>query len=122
MTNTQKRIVFLQRFAEFTQFAKTFEIDFIVTCFYRGRDEQYELYLDGKSKLDGYEHRSAHQDWLAIDIVVITNGKPEWRRTEQYETLGRQWKKMGGIWGGDWESLNDIYHFQTGESSEWFSY
>lgn len=103
------------------QFAHIFDIHFIVTDFHRTASRQKELYDAGKSKCDGVNHRSKHQDWLAIDICIVNeDGALVWNRSETYEKLGKQWKALGGIWGGDWESLNDIYHFQAGESSEWY--
>jgi len=120
MTNTEKRIKFIQRFAGLTQYAKMFSLEFIVTSFHRSLDQQQRLYAAGKSKCDGINKKSKHQDWLAIDICLIKDGECIWDRIAAYELLGARWKKLGGIWGGDWESLNDIYHFQAGETSEWF--
>ena len=121
MTKTQKRIKFMQKFAQLVQFAKVYGIEFIITDFNRTASRQKELYDAGKSKCDGVNSRSKHQDWLAIDICIVKeNDVLVWNRTADYEKLGKQWKVLGGIWGGDWESLNDIYHFQAGETSEWF--
>lgn len=120
MTNTAKRIRFIRKFAALTQHARMFGLDFIVTDFYRTTDRQQELYAAGKSQCDGINNKSKHQDWLAIDICLIKDGECVWERVTAYELLGKYWKKIGGIWGGDWESLNDIYHFEAGESSEWF--
>lgn len=117
MSKTQKRIIFLRRFSLLTQIAQELGIEFIVTCFYRSEEEQYREFLDGDSQLDGRENRSPHQDWLAIDICIIEGGHCVWPRIEAYETLGTLWKQLGGTWGGDWESLNDIYHFQYGEEA-----
>jgi len=38
---------------------------------------------------------------------------PIWERCAEYEQLGAIWKQWGGRWGGDWKSLNDIYHFEV---------
>ena len=116
MTNTEKRIKFIQRFAELTLYAKVFEIEFIVTTFFRSLAKQQALYDAGKSQV---VRNSKHRRWLAIDICLIRDWNCVWNGDE-YRLLGEQWKRMGGIWGGDWESLNDIYHFQAGETSEWF--
>lgn len=121
MTNTEKRIKFIQKFAELVQYAKTFQIKFIVTSFHRTNEEQAWLYRNGKSQCDGINNKSKHQSWLAEDICIVDdNGKLIWNRVGAYELLGKHWKIIGGIWGGDWESLNDIYHFQAGETDEWF--
>ena len=116
MTKTTKRILFFQKFATFTQMAHMIGIDFVVTDFYRTAEQQKAKYDAGTSQCDGANKRSAHQDWLAIDVVIIRNGAACWDRDEDYEKLGAMWKEMfAGIWGGDWASLNDIYHIQAGE-------
>lgn len=120
MTNTQKRITFIQRFASLTQYAKIFQLDFIITDFYRTLDRQQALYSAGKSQCDGINNKSKHQQWLAIDVCLVKSGDLIWDRVAAYELLGKKWKALGGIWGGDWESLNDIYHFQAGETDEWY--
>ncbi len=113
MTKTEKRVKFFERFAQLTRFASDSNIHFLVTCFYRTAEEQLKMYHDNKSKCDGITNRSSHQDWLAIDIVIVDEyGTLRWGRNNEYEALGSEWKEMGGIWGGDWASLNDIYHFQ----------
>lgn len=117
MTKTEKRIKFFEKFAELARFAKSSNIRFLVTDFHRTDERQNELYHEGKSKCDGYTNRSAHQDWLAIDIVLVNSDNDlVWGRNDQYEALGMEWKSMGGIWGGDWASLNDIYHFQWSDN------
>ena len=112
MTNTEKRIVFIRNFAELTRTAKAMGIEFIITASYRTKEQQYEMYINHKSQLDGMNKRSKHQSWLAIDICIIKNGECIWTRTAEYNALGEAWKELGGIWGGDWKGLNDIYHFE----------
>jgi len=108
------RSSFLRMFALLTCYAMFHDIRFIVTSFYRTPEEQKKLYEEGKSKCDGITRRSRHQDWLAIDICIVDQcGAPIWHRTEDYEKLGKFWKSLGGTWGGDWASLNDIFHFEV---------
>jgi len=118
MNNTIRRIIFLKKAVALINFACLNGIDFIVYTFYRTTEEQKKRYAQGRTEpgrivtyCDGVKKRSAHQDWLAWDIVIIKNGKPIWQRTNDYELLGKFWKELGGIWGGDWE-LNDVYHFE----------
>lgn len=118
MNNTTKRVIFLQKFAAFTAIAKAMGINFIITSFYRGTEEQNQRFDEGKSMCDGYDKRSKHQDWLAIDIAIIENGECVWGRTEGYNKLGKVWKDIfSGVWDdsprGD---LDDPYHFQFGGS------
>lgn len=112
MTNTTKRALFLRKFAALTSYAALIGVNFIVTTFYRSPEDQQKKFDEGTSKCDGYTKKSHHQNWLAIDIVLVVNHELEWNRTEDYELLGAFWRSLGGIWGGDWVSLNDIYHFQ----------
>lgn len=118
MTNTAKRIIFLKKIMALTSFACLNYINFIVYTFHRTTKEQEERYSSGRTKpgrkityCDGIKKRSAHQDWLAWDIVIIENNKAVWERTKDYELLGKFWKNLGGTWGGDWK-LGDIYHFE----------
>jgi len=115
VTNTTKRILFFQKFSAFTAIAKALGINFIVTTFHRTAEAQEERFNRGKSQCDGYDKKSKHQSWLAIDIAIVENGNCIWDRTKDYEQLGKIWVDIfNGIWGGNWESLNDIYHFQYG--------
>jgi peptidoglycan L-alanyl-D-glutamate endopeptidase CwlK len=44
----------------------------------RSIEEQYSLYLDGKSKCDGYKKKSYHQTGKAVDFYAFINGKASW--------------------------------------------
>lgn len=114
MNQTVMRAIFFQKFSTLTNWAKSVGISFIVTTHYRSQEEQKKKFDEGKSNCDGYTKKSAHQKWLAIDIAIVENGQCIWIRTPEYELLGKMWKDLGGIWGGDWTSLNDIYHFEYG--------
>jgi len=112
MTNVEKRIVFIKLLGSLFCFARLNGIDFIITAFYRSPEEQKKLYDKGLTACDGTLKKSNHQRWLAIDIAIIKDGAPNFNRIEAYETLGNYWKSIGGTWGGDWSSLNDIFHFE----------
>jgi len=112
-SNTRKRSIFNQKFALLTLYAKTQDIDFIVFSYSRTAEEQKKLFDEGKSKCDGYKKISMHQKDRARDIVIIDpNDKPIWNHIPEYDVLGAFWKSIGGRWGGDWASLDDIYHFE----------
>jgi len=118
-----RRLDFLRKITTLLIIAERHGIDLVCTCFDRSAAEQFECYQKGRTapgkivtNCDGYKKRSAHQDWEAWDILIIKDGEPVWPRTKEYEALGEIWKKVfDGIWGGDWEDLNDIYHFQLGD-------
>lgn len=82
--------------------------------FYRTAAQQIINRIKGTSSVK----RSFHQDWLAIDFVIIKEGAAQWERSAEYEDLGLYWESMGGIWGGRWNTINDIYHFQYGDPFE----
>ena len=115
MTNTTKRIIFFTKFAALTAIANAIGIHFIISWFYRTREEQKKLFDEGKSKCDGTIKVSAHQKWLAIDIAIVKNGVLVWDREDGYDKLGNIWKMMGGTWDDSPAgSLDDPYHFQYG--------
>lgn len=83
-------------------------IEVVPFSFLRTLEEQKRLFEEGKTKT----LRSKHLEGLAIDFYVLKEDRPVWNRTEEYETLGKIAKSLGLIWGGDWKSLNDIYHVE----------
>ncbi|GAG23279.1 unnamed protein product, partial [marine sediment metagenome] len=65
---------------------------------------------------DGYNKKSNHQFWFAMDIWVMRfKGKHftwESKDMKPYEILGKFWmEKLGGTWGGVWER-RDYGHFE----------
>lgn len=90
----------------------------------REAEEQHQLFLDGKSQLDGYEKESYHQSGKAVDIYAYV-GKASWDekhlRLLAGHILGTA-KRLGFelFWGGDWDrdhdyddqTFNDLVHFE----------
>jgi len=111
MTPTDKRVRFFKDISYLIETLSNEGIELMPTCFYRTSDEQLTLYNQGKTKV----LHSKHQDWLAMDFVLVKDGELIWRRTQEYERAGELWEKLGGTWGGRWESLNDIYHFEASD-------
>ena len=101
--------------ARLLQFASDECIDVICASFHRTAEEQKALFDKGLSRCDGITKRSRHQDWLAMDLYVIKDDKVAAERIQDYEKLGMRWEDIGGVWGGRFESLNDIFHFELGE-------
>jgi len=108
MAKTDDRVKFFQDIGELIWHLKSEKIELMPTCFYRSPQEQEILYAQGKSKT----LNSRHREWLAMDFVLIRHGLPIWNRDVAYDRAGELWKGMGHTWGGDWESLGDIYHFE----------
>lgn len=115
MSKTQRRIRFLTLISQLMMYATAEGIKIMCFTFHRTPEEQYTKYLQNTSNCDGYRIKSQHQNWLAMDFVVLDEEENlVWARNTAYEKLGRFWKALGedAEWGGDWASLNDIYHFQ----------
>lgn len=80
--------------------------------------EQDKLYDQGrKTKGDtvtdargGY---SNHNYGLAFDVVPLTNGKVDWKVSEDiWNAIGEEGRRVGLEWGGDWKKRVDRPHFQ----------
>jgi peptidoglycan LD-endopeptidase CwlK len=72
------------------------EIDLLVTCTLRSNAEQAALYEQGRQVAgrivtDAPAGQSAHNYGLAIDIVPMVNGKPDWTGDDPI------WLKVGAI-------------------------
>ena len=104
-------------------------IDVLVTCTLRTLAEQAALYAQGRTApgavvTDAKPGQSAHNYGLAIDIVPIVNGKPDWSGTTPvWQELGNLGQARGLGWAGapgypfheeahfevpNWHSLIDI--------------
>jgi peptidoglycan L-alanyl-D-glutamate endopeptidase CwlK len=64
-------------------------IDFAITEGFRTIEEQQRLYEEGKSKCDGINNKSKHQEGKAIDICPVINNKLDYTATDDlYFLLG----------------------------------
>lgn len=74
--------------------------------------EQAAIYAKaGTGTLD-----SRHRYSLAVDLwITEKNGLGIAWKHPDYSTLGRFWKELGHIWGGDFKKYNDVYHFEYKE-------
>lgn len=107
----EKRVRFFRMITELTARASAAGILVMPFWFHRTPEQQREQFAAGNSKCDGKTKRSKHQDWLAMDLVVMQGWQPNWKHTPEYDTLGRIWKELGGTWGHD-VFPGDIYHFE----------
>ena len=108
MGKTSDRVKFFYDISRLTIAAHEHGIELLPHCFHRLQKQQDILYEDGKSDVK----HSKHQDWLAMDFVIIKDGKAVWKMTADYEWLGKTWEKMGHTWGGNW-SRTDAWHFEN---------
>jgi len=118
MTNTEKRIDFLNMVSLLLAYAEYKGYDIFIFDFHRTPQQQRARFDKELSLCDGYRRKSKHQYWLAIDIVLFMYGKCQWTLRTVYEDLANYWKQIGGKWGGDWREevpFDDIYHFEYGD-------
>lgn len=98
-------------------------IDLLVTCTRRTMDEQAALYAKGRTApgsivTNAKPGESAHNYGLAVDVVPLVSGKPEWvfnamHPSHTWETVGRLGKAAGLQWLGDPNSpFIEGCHFQ----------
>jgi len=98
-------------------------VDFMVVSGLRTAEEQNKLYKQGKSYLDGYNRKSAHQLGLAVDIVPYVDGHPVWSlvgNEDKWLEIGRamlRCARRNGIcleWGLTYNinGGHDPYHFE----------
>lgn len=85
--------------------------------------EQRKLFIEGKSQLDGYEKKSAHQSGDAFDIFAYVDGKASYEEKDllQCATAILHAASVHGLaleWGGLWLNFVDMPHFQITESEQ----
>ncbi len=119
-TKIDKRIRFLKDIAILISHAnENLAISVICFTFYRSPEQQLQEFIKGKSKLK----IGPHQSWLAMDLAIVTRAgnalfDPDKERNniswQVYSKLGDYWKSLGTdhIWGGDWKTPFDPYHFE----------
>lgn len=113
-------------------------IDIIVTSGLRTHAQQTALYAQGRESLSrvnelrriagwgpisASENRgrvtnaragsSLHNYGLAVDVVPLVNGQPNWNvGNDVWNRIGAAGKRQGMEWGGDFTSIVDKPHFQ----------
>ena len=88
-------------------------------------EEQNALYSKGRSikgqvVTNAKGGQSFHNYGLAIDIVLIIDGKANWDRGTDFDRDGQPdfmevvkiFKKYGWFWGGDFRTFKDYPHFE----------
>lgn len=91
-------------------------IPIFITETYRSQERQNELYAQGRTKpgkIVTWTLNSRHTSRRAWDIAV--DGK-ELYDMEVIKKAGEAGRKLGIIWGGNWEFTPDYPHFEVGEN------
>jgi peptidoglycan L-alanyl-D-glutamate endopeptidase CwlK len=98
-------------------------LDVLITCTLRSNDEQTELYAQGRTSpghivTNARAGQSAHNYGLALDIVPMVNGKPDWNGADPiWNQIGALGVAAGLTWlGSPGSSFPEKPHF---ESSNW---
>lgn len=94
-------------------------IDILVTCAYRTNEEQSDLYKQGRTVpgrivTNAQAGQSAHNYGLAIDVVPIINGKPDWIGAHPvWQQIGKIGQDVGLEWAGAPSyPFHELAHFQ----------
>jgi len=93
-------------------------MDILVTCTYRSGAEQDQLYAQGRTKpgkkvTNAKAGQSFHQWRVALDIVPLVGGKPEWSGTHpHWQAAAKIFISHGFEWAGAWKRFRELPHFQ----------
>jgi peptidoglycan L-alanyl-D-glutamate endopeptidase CwlK len=93
-------------------------VDLIVTCTLRSMDEQTLLYARGRDApgpivTQAQAGQSAHNYGLAMDVVPLVHGKPQWSATApEWQIYGEEVEKAGLEWAGHWKTFKESPHCQ----------
>lgn len=81
----------------------------------RSCQEQADIFAQGS----GATHANLCRSWHVLGRAVDLHLEPD--AYASYETLGRLWEEMGGIWGGRWTSQfgaeGDRFHFEWADTA-----
>lgn len=117
---------------QFDALMKQNNIDYIITCTYRNDDDQNKLYASGRAergpivthaKAGESAHNVCSEDApcaCAFDIVILTNGKPDWSTTNiNWKRAGVFGQQCGLEWAGTWNTFREFPHFQLPNWSDY---
>ena len=104
------RVEFTKLVWRLLRFAQINGIDVALDYCKRSAEEQERLVKAGKSKT----MKSKHVIGRAVDLIIFDGKEPKFD-SPYYSILGNWWEQQGGTWGGRWESLRDLYHFEVSE-------
>jgi peptidoglycan L-alanyl-D-glutamate endopeptidase CwlK len=111
--------VVLEAFNKGIEGLKKAGISYVVTCTYRTREQQQELYEQGRTKpgpkvTNARPGESLHQYRCAFDIYPIVNSKIDLAGAYKnvWKSMADIFKAEGFEWGYDWKSFKEKPHFQ----------
>jgi len=98
-----------------TECENTLNITLRITMGYRTIKEQNDLYAQGRTKpgnkvTNAKGGQSFHNFGLAVDLVELVNGQPNWNYDmSKLKPIADKYKLQ---WGGNWKSIKDYPHFE----------
>lgn len=87
-------------------------IELAIVETYRTHAKQAEYYKMGNKFTRFKGGRSRHQYGLAVDVVPMVKGQPQWKNKRLWKKMGRIGEKLGLRWGGRWKRPYDPAHFE----------
>lgn len=87
-------------------------IELAVVETYRTRAKQMEYKSMGRKYTRSGAGASKHQYGLAVDVVPLVNGVPEWHNRALWHKIGVMGERLGLRWGGRWRKPYDPGHFE----------
>jgi|DewCreStandDraft_4_1066084.scaffolds.fasta_scaffold64100_2 hypothetical protein len=87
-------------------------IELAVVETYRTRAKQMEYKSMGNKYTRTGAGASKHQYGLAVDLVPIVNGEPQWHNRALWYKVGIIGERLGLRWGGRWRRPYDPGHFE----------
>jgi peptidoglycan L-alanyl-D-glutamate endopeptidase CwlK len=102
---------------ELIELCKKEKIDLIITSTFRDIESQNRLYaqgrtLKGKKVTNAKGGQSYHNYRVAFDVVPVVAGKAVWNNNKLWKKIGGLGMSIGLEWGGSWQSIHDLPHFQ----------
>lgn len=87
-------------------------IELVVVESFRTHAKQSEYYTMGRKYTRSAGGKSKHQYGLAVDLVAMVDGQPQWDNVKLWNKIGVEGEKLGLRWGGRWKSPYDPAHFE----------
>jgi len=89
----------------------------------RSTDNQYRLFVEEKSKADGYDKLSKHQSGKALDFFAYVDGKGSWEKEHLAQIAAAFLQAAIELnikvrWGGLFSSWTDMPHIELIEDTE----
>jgi peptidoglycan L-alanyl-D-glutamate endopeptidase CwlK len=94
------------------------EIDFVVVCGTRTKEEQAKAFAGGFSKVKYPNSKHNHLPSLAMDLAPYKDGGIPWNDSKAFDALAAIIVRIAKenatplVWGGSWKKFPDKPHFE----------